>query len=104
MINNGEFNALSKQWQKELELKAIGDEQVSPEHTAKAISNFITNNKATFEDIESFIHILHDWIEETQASILSEGSTSQKSNSMLEGGQSESDADYMLEGGQPETT
>ena len=76
MINSGELNVISKQWQKELELKAIDDEHVSHEHSAKAISNFISNNKATFEDIESFIHIMHDWIEETQASILSEGSTS----------------------------
>jgi len=39
-----------------------------------------------FKEIESFIHILSDWLEETSTSILSQGTDSQAST-QFEGGE-----------------
>ena len=65
MYQSGALQSLAKDWQKELELKKVEDGHASPEHTAQAMRDFMHDNEKAFKDIESFMHILHDWVEET---------------------------------------
>lgn len=46
-------------------------------------------NQATFKEIETFMHIVNDWLEETNIAMLSQGaSDSQASSFQNEGGES----------------
>ena len=45
-------------------------------------------NETMFKEIESFMHIVNDWLEETNIAILSQGATdSQASSFQNEGGE-----------------
>lgn len=65
MHQSGELQRMTKEWQKELELQLIGDEHTSHENAGQAITEFMQENNQSFKEIESFMHILNDWLEET---------------------------------------
>lgn len=65
----------------------MGDEQANVEHTGQAISEFMNENQSSFKEIEAFLTIVGDWVDETSAAILSSGSNSKDSISAFEGGQ-----------------
>jgi len=52
MYNAGTLQSLCKDWQKELELTQVEDEQATPEHTAQAMRDFMHDNEKTFKEIE----------------------------------------------------
>ena len=70
MHQSGALQSLSKEWQKELELQPVEDEQSTQEHAAQAIRDFMHDKSTSFKDIEQFMHILHDWIEETSTAVI----------------------------------
>lgn len=69
LYKSGYLQQISETWHKEFELKQIGDEDANGEHTAKTIRDFMTEHQATFKEIESFMHILNDWVEETKSNL-----------------------------------
>lgn len=88
MQESGELQNISRTWQKEFELHLVEDEQTSHEQTSQAISEFMQEHQQTFKEIETFMHILHDWIDETSHSIQSNGGgESSQSATQYEGGE-----------------
>lgn len=88
MHKAGELQSISKEWQREMELHLSTDEPSKDDKSGQAISNFIQENQSTFNEIEMFMHLVNDWLEETNTTILSQGaSDSQASSFQNEGGE-----------------
>lgn len=64
----------------------MGGENTNHEQAGQAISEFMHENEASFKKIESFLTIVGDWVEETSASVLSQGTSSKESLQAFEGG------------------
>ena len=47
--------------------------------------DFMHDNESSFKDIESFMHILHDWVDETIHNIISKGLDKKKLDAQPEG-------------------
>lgn len=66
-----------------MELQLIEDEHSSHDDAAQAMSEFMQEHTQGFKEIEAFMHILNDWLEETNAALVS-GTESTQSGGAVE--------------------
>lgn len=64
-------------------MKHVEDEHSSHDHAAQAMSEFMHEHSQGFKEIESFMHILNDWLEETTHALVS-GTESTQSGGAIE--------------------